>query len=249
MGEGKIQVMIAEDSEESCGLVKSYLERISGIEVCAVATDGEDALSKIYSLRPDIVLLDIMMPKLDGIAVLRKLKENPPGGNVRVIVLTAINNEAIASEAFSLGACYCLLKPTNFETLKDTIYFAHRMKLVAPEREKAEAEDSVAIRKLLLNLKIPPHLLGYTYILDAVAIMLEGAYSGNLSKQVYSRIAIERRTNAECVESAMRSAIKEAANKNSAAFEKMFSDSGRGEINRPSNLKFLTKVSEELRLH
>ena len=244
-----IRVLIADDRSESCHATHNFLRNSPDIEVCGLAGDGEDALEKIYLLKPDVVLLDVMMPRLDGISVLRRLKKDPPKKKPKVIMLTGANKEQITSEAFTLGASYYLIKPTTFETLCDSINMVYYMddettKLV----DKDQAEHILKIREMLLKMQVPTHLLGYTYIKQALKIMIDEPYLGNLSKQVYSRIAIEDDTTVECVERTIRCAIKEAVKHESATFREFFMDEKDGAVKRPTNAKFLTKLAEEIRI-
>ena len=125
----ELKIAIAEDNPLMLELLSSILEAENGFQVVGTADNGEDAYQMIMEKEPDIVLLDVIMPKLDGITVLEKVREAKGGKNMpSIIMVTAAGNETVASAAFRNGASYYILKPFDREVLLDKI------RLVAKER-------------------------------------------------------------------------------------------------------------------
>mgnify|MGYP004495442235 CR=1 FL=1 len=252
MSEKKLKILICDDQVDECYILSKYLENFEIAEVCDFAYDGKETLEKIYKLKPDIVLLDIIMPKIDGMSVLRKLSQDNLENSPSIIVLSSVDTECITSESFNLGACFYLLKPIERKTLIDTIKMVIDISKNPGKNNKCKSRSNkdVVVTRVLSELAVPTHIVGYIYIFKAVNIIMDENYSGSLLKHVYGKIALEHCTTSECVEIAIRNAIEQTAKIRSPLFERMFlskscSQSG-SKVKRPSNSKFLTKIKEEV---
>ena len=108
----KINVAIADDNEKIVKRLREIVGSDEELQVVGTAKDGEEAYEMIKNKEPDIVLLDIVMPKLDGLTVMDKIKNDK---NIKkhpaFIIITAIGREAIMEDAFSRGAEYYIMKP------------------------------------------------------------------------------------------------------------------------------------------
>jgi CheY-like chemotaxis protein len=118
-----LQILLAEDSPEAANLVKEVLMESKIAHVLNVAADGEEALAFLrqqqpfdYALRPDVVLLDLNMPKVDGMQVLSEMK-NSDLNDIPVIVLTMSNNEEEIARALDLKMNYYIRKPVDARRL------------------------------------------------------------------------------------------------------------------------------------
>ncbi|RNC63197.1 MAG: Stage 0 sporulation protein A [Candidatus Dichloromethanomonas elyunquensis] len=118
---GKIHVVVADDNKDFNDILCEYLNYQEGIEVIGTAGNGEDALDLILSKRPDIVVLDMIMPKLDGVSVLEKINSMPLERKPFFIMLSAIGNEKISQRALALGAEYYMTKPFDMNVLVNKI--------------------------------------------------------------------------------------------------------------------------------
>ena len=110
---GKIKIGLAEDNLEFCQVLRDYLESYPDLAVTAVANDGLEALEILRTSPLDLLLLDMIMPKLDGIAVLeriRTMKTKP-----KIIILSAFGHEEITRKAVELGADYFIVKPFDLQ--------------------------------------------------------------------------------------------------------------------------------------
>jgi len=112
------RIMIAEDSKESRMFIRDLLEIVNH-EVVAEASDGLEAVEKFKATRPDIVLLDLAMPKMDGLSALREIRKTDE--KAKVILLTASGNLRIINECIQSGAITYLLKPFKIDDLSDAI--------------------------------------------------------------------------------------------------------------------------------
>ena len=113
----KIRVLVADDNKDFATTLVNYLSVEDDIEVVYVARDGEEALEKIISEKPDIALLDIIMPHLDGLGVLEKLNEVEMDKKPMCIILSAVGQDKITQKAINLGAQYYIVKPFDISVL------------------------------------------------------------------------------------------------------------------------------------
>jgi two-component system response regulator (stage 0 sporulation protein A) len=113
----KIKVCVADDNRELVGLLSEYIEGQEDMEVLGVAYNGQECLSLFKDKEPDVLVLDIIMPHLDGLAVLERLRESELKKQPNVIMLTAFGQEDVTKKAVDLGASYFILKPFDMENL------------------------------------------------------------------------------------------------------------------------------------
>ena len=108
----KVRVLVVDDNKRIVNLLKEALAREEDIEVVGTAADGEEALKMIHLVKPDVVLLDLIMPKIDGLGVMERLKKSDSQDKLpQIIVVSAVSQESVTENAFALGAAYYILKP------------------------------------------------------------------------------------------------------------------------------------------
>ena len=113
----KITVLIADDNTEFTTTLSNYLGKEEGMEIVGIAKDGNEAYNLAVTLQPDILLLDIIMPHLDGLGVLEKLANTSLEKRPLSIILSAVGQDKITQRALSLGAQYYLIKPFDINVL------------------------------------------------------------------------------------------------------------------------------------
>ena len=262
----ELKIVIAEDNPLMMELLSSILEEEDGFVVVGKADNGEDAYQMIMEKGPDLVLLDVIMPKLDGISVLEKVRAARSGKNMpAVIIVSAAGNETVASAAFRNGASYYILKPFDREILLDKIHLVAeeriRTKTVSVVREKpAETyfakgdyirqnlEDDVT--QLLHEIGIPAHIKGYKYLRDAITISVEEKEMlVSVTKVLYPTIAKKHGTTSSRVERAIRHAIEVAWSRGQLEMiHEIFGytvNSGKG---KPTNSEFIALITDKIRL-
>jgi CheY-like chemotaxis protein len=112
-------VLVVDDDESTCDALQRLLSRMGYAASCA--TSGRDALDVAGSVRPDVIVLDWMMPDMDGLEVLRRLRAQPSTRDVPVVVYSAVDNPDMRGEARRLGAQDCVLKSGGFYPLYERI--------------------------------------------------------------------------------------------------------------------------------
>jgi two-component system response regulator (stage 0 sporulation protein A) len=247
MGIDKIRVLLVDDNGEICDILKNFFDLTEDIEICGIANNGEDAISKIRDYRPDVVLLDIIMPKLDGVSVLQRLNENPPPKKPCILVLSAIGQEKVTTTALSLGAAYYMIKPFNLEDLLERIYLLAGNKNRFPQTLSVSDDQTLTgvITKHVIRLGVPTNIIGYRYIIEAVRMMIQEAGALPITKQVYTTIAENNNTSVECVESSIRKTVDRVFRLNNEAFRELMRLSTPPIEKKPTNSRFLTILSEK----
>ena len=129
----KITVLIADDNPEFAMTLASYLRKENDMDIVGMVKDGEEAYELIKELKPDVVLLDIIMPHLDGLGVLEKLNENQIDKMPICIILSAVGQDKITQRAINLGAQYYVVKPFEIKLLIKRI---REIKNYQPEKQK-----------------------------------------------------------------------------------------------------------------
>ena len=128
------RILIADDNQANCELIEAYLADVDcDIEI---AVDGQDTLAKVTSFQPDLILLDVMMPKLSGFEVCKKLKEDPQTRRIMILMVTALNELGDIERAVAAGTNDFLSKPVNKIELLKRVENMLRLKDVSDENER-----------------------------------------------------------------------------------------------------------------
>lgn len=250
----RIRVLIADPNEDFQLLMRDLIQRENGMELAGTATDGLDALAKIDSLHPDVVLLELVQPRLDGLGVLRRLAKKPSAPPV--LVLTGFVNPAVVSECAGLGATYFMPKPCDSRELLRQL----RRCTEIPQRAKSTtataaaatpAMDDTSLRNaisdILHEIGVPAHLKGYRYLREAILLTLRDSDATNgITKVIYPEIAKRYSATPGCIERAIRHAVEIAWDRGDA--DTLHEFFGSADADRPTNSFFIAAVADRLSL-
>ena len=128
------RILIADDHQQNVELLEAYLAD-RDVDV-AIAVDGQDALDKFASFQPDLILLDIMMPKLSGFEVCERLKGDPATSGVMILMVTALNEDGDIERAVEAGADDFISKPVHKLELLKRVDNMLKLRQVTDERER-----------------------------------------------------------------------------------------------------------------
>ena len=187
-----MRVLVVDNNVELCKVLEDYFDTQLDLDVVGMAHDGEEAMSLIQSLEPDVVLLDITMPYLDGLGVMERLQTLGLKKRPKVVVITAFGTDNLLARLMSLGADYFMIKPFQLEILAQRLreFAATSKEVVALEGAAAldtrTSADQTVLR-LLHDMGVPPHYKGFSYLKDAVLMYTDegyfaGADQGDLSR-------------------------------------------------------------------
>ena len=249
----KIRVIIADDNKEFCHSLKASLEKESFLEVAGVAYDGKEAYEMILEKRPDILLTDIIMPYMDGLALLGKLNSNTMlSKKPKTIVFSSMGYENIINKAMNLGASYFLAKPFESSSLidriKDICCAPEETHLKPVVKSKNDLETNITM--YIQQLGVPAHIKGYQYIRDAIAMVIDDMDTINsITKLLYPTVAKHYNTTASRVERAIRHAIEVAWDRgNPEILNEFFGYTILGSKGKPTNSEFIALIADKIRL-
>lgn len=246
-----VKVLIADDNREFCELLKEFVKSQEDLQMAGMASNGVEALELIEQEKPDVVVLDIIMPHLDGIGVLEKISSGAVGVRPKVIMLTAFGQESITQRAVELGADYYILKPFDFSVLGQRIrQLAQGVEVseyIAPSKTK---NLDVAVTNIIHEMGVPAHIKGYHYLRDAILMVIEEInLLGAVTKELYPMIAKKYNTTPSRVERAIRHAIELAWDRgNIEMMTKFFGYTINLQRGKPTNSEFIAMVADKLRI-
>ncbi|CDM68603.1 Stage 0 sporulation protein A homolog [Clostridium bornimense] len=266
MDNQKINVLIADDNKEFCNILNDYLLNQRDMVVVGVAKDGLEALDMIEAKKPDLVILDIIMPHLDGLGVLEKLMLTESEDKPRVIVLSAVGQERITQRSIALGADYYVVKPFDMDVFVKRIRDMFNNNVVTNENKKSvEVYSEPVVQKVTENkpvdleteitsiiheIGVPAHIKGYMYLREAISMVVNNVeLLSAVTKELYPSIAKKYNTTASRVERAIRHAIEVAWSRGQIdTINKLFGytiNNGKG---KPTNSEFIAMIADKLRL-
>lgn len=211
-----MRILIVDNNVELCQVLQQCLSAHEDFEVVGVAHDGEQALTEIQRLEPDLILLDITMPCLDGVGVLEALKSMQLAKKPKVFVITAFGSDRLLSRLLALGADYFLVKPFRLDILMERLQeFSGSSSGVLIDEAALSLENGLTIdqkvTEILHRMGVPPHFKGFAYLRDAVLMYVkEGYYAGGLTKEMYPALAKKYQTTMSGVEAGIRNALAAA---------------------------------------
>jgi len=257
---GKIKVLIADDNLRSAGLLEEAIKKDKDIEVVGKAEDGMDALEQIREKEPDVVLLDLIMPKLDGLGVMEHVKKDVTLKKVpSFIVITGIGQEVVTESAFELGASYYMLKPFDYQLvisrikqLRGVSGYRRMEGAAASKGGNAFLERNLEsdVTNVIHEIGVPAHIKGYHYLRDAIMMSVNDTEMLNsITKQLYPTIAKRHKTTPSRVERAIRHAIEVAWSRGKMdTIDELFGYTIHGGKGKPTNSEFVALIADKIRL-
>ena len=260
----KLTVAIAEDNELMLGLLEDIVASDKELNVVGTARNGEDIYRIIKTEEPDVVLLDIVMPKLDGLGVLDKINQDKSIKKMpTVIMVSAIGQDRVTEDAFKLGADYYIMKPFDENIIISRIKRTKKEEVdKKPEQkpafaitmnkkvEKTEEDLETDVTEIIHEVGVPAHIKGYQYLRDAIVMSVKDMDMLNsITKVLYPTIAKKHQTTPSRVERAIRHAIEVAWSRGRMdTLDDMFGytiNRGKG---KPTNSEFIALITDRIRL-
>ena len=246
--EKKITVGVAEDNDIIVEMLEAVIDDEEQFELVGKASTGEDAMELIRQKQPDVMLLDMVMPRGGGLDVLTVANEEKIQ-RTKFIVISAIGEERVAQEAIALGAKYYIMKPFHAESI------IRRIKLTCEEPAQQVVQDKDngiehLITKSLLALGVPAQLNGYQYLREAIAMVVTNPKGVTaITRQLYPVIAERHNVSNASVERAIRHAIEVSWTRGSVeAIDKMFGYTVNQDKGKPTNSEYIAMVADHIRM-
>ncbi|GGJ10334.1 sporulation transcription factor Spo0A [Paenibacillus hunanensis] len=265
-----IQVLLADDNREFTNMLADYISNQQDMEVVGIAFNGEEVLKTMESLPelPDVLILDIIMPHLDGLGVLERLRDMNLTPSPKIIMLTAFGQENITQRAVQLGASYYILKPFDMEVLVNrvrqlvgtnaaissngggSVNMSNAMSKPAAAMPAKGRNLDASITAIIHEIGVPAHIKGYQYLREAITMVYNNIeILGSITKTLYPAIAEKFKTTPSRVERAIRHAIEVAWTRgNIDSISHLFGYTINISKSKPTNSEFIAMVADKLRI-
>ncbi|MBE7035199.1 MAG: sporulation transcription factor Spo0A [Ruminococcaceae bacterium] len=269
----KITVVVIDDHESVCQSFRKSINETEDMETVGTAHNGEDGLNLIIEKEPDVVILDVIMPKMDGLELLERLQETNLAKKPLCIVVSAVSHDHIAAKAMQLGARYYLVKP-----LASNDILIKRIRQIAEMYAEGNASTckrlglaegfaltdnhtinaplfadnnlEAIITDVIHEIGVPAHIKGYHYLREAISLCIhDREFINSITKLLYPTVARNYQTTSSRVERAIRHAIEVAWSRGrEEILNGIFGytiDTNKG---KPTNGEFIAMISDSIRL-
>jgi len=254
-----LSVAIADDNQRILDMLETVIGMDKELNLVGKAKNGEEMCQIIKDKQPDVVLLDLIMPKMDGLTVMEQVSQDK---NVSkrpyFIVITAVGQERITEDAFNKGANYYIMKPFNNEMLLNRIKSVRKMFRNNEKKSEDTKSENAArgenlenrVTNMLHEIGIPAHIKGYHYLRDAIIMAVEDMDVLNaITKILYPTVAKKYQTTSSRVERAIRHAIEVAWSRGKLdTLDELFGytvSTGKG---KPTNSEFIALIADTIQL-
>ena len=243
--EHEVRVMLADASEEFRILLEETIENAGGFHVVGSTGDGAEVLALAQECQPDILVMDVVLPGLDGFGLLRQMRtqETPP----QVIVTSAFCNQETVARAMELGVYFFLPKPVCEASLLE-----HMRQAVAPKTEAEPHPPALEglVTAIIHEIGVPAHIKGYQYLREAIMIAVGDMEVINaVTKILYPEVAKRYATTPSRVERAIRHAIEVAWDRGDLeTLQKYFGYTVNSTKGKPTNSEFIAMIADRLQL-
>ncbi len=265
-----MKILIADDNKDFSDILMEFIDRQEDMQVIDVAANGEEACTLIQQTEPDIVILDVIMPYLDGIGVLERVVDMELKRRPLFVMLSAVGQDKITERALALGAEYYIVKPFDMETLINRIRQLKAMSSSSKVNSANVHSNLTSSRSLLPKVKsmptqhsletevtsviheigVPAHIKGYQYLREAIIMVINDMdVLNSITKQLYPNIAKQYNTTPSRVERAIRHAIEVAWSRGKMdTIDKLFGYTVNNGKGKPTNSEFIALIADRLRL-
>lgn len=239
--EKRSKVILADANEDFRSFLREAIEKTDEFTVVGSTGDGLETLRICEEQHPDLLLMDVVLPGLDGFGVMKQL---PRQGGPQVILISAFCSDKTVAEAMELGAFYFLTKPCEENSLLDRMRSAMR----APEECDHSAELKNMVTSIIHEIGVPAHIKGYQYLREAIMIAVDDMDVINaVTKVLYPEVARRFSTTPSRVERAIRHAIEVAWDRGDLeTLQKFFGYTVSNTKGKPTNSEFIAMIADRL---
>ena len=243
-------VMIADNTEEFCSSLVTTLQRSEGFRVVGTANDGEQAVRMILEKQPQILVLDLMLAKKDGLGVMKAIStmERKPA----VLATSGFITEYVASAAANLGVQYLMLKPCDMSALTERLEEMRGGQNARTSQNRGSGKPSIEamVTSIIHEIGVPAHIKGYQYLREAIIIAVDDMDVINaITKVLYPQVAKAFQTTPSRVERAIRHAIEVAWDRGDLdTLQRFFGYTVSNTKGKPTNSEFIALIADKLQL-
>jgi two-component system response regulator (stage 0 sporulation protein A) len=259
----KIRVGIADDNKDFCEILTDFFETQQNIDIVFTVHDGMQTVEAVFREKPDVLILDMIMPYLDGLGVLEKINGMELENSPKIIMLSAVGQESITQKAINLGAEYYVVKPFDLNILAKRIYQLSGHDQIVSQSSKGTISRSIIntddakkndleidITNIIHEVGVPAHIKGYQYLRTAILLTVKDSEIINsVTKVLYPSVAKKYSTTTSRVERAIRHAIEVAWDRGDIdTLNSYFGYTIQNNMGKPTNSEFIAMIADNLRL-
>lgn len=255
----KLNVGIADDNPGTLNLLSEIIRTDDELELVGSANDGEEALQLIKSRQPDVMLVDIVMPKMDGLSLMEKvMNDKTLRKRPEFIVVSAVGSESVTQDVFRLGANFYIRKPFGPDVVLNRIKHIYMYKnkledsnVVFDSTDKLKEHNlEEDVTNMIHEIGVPAHIKGYQYLREAIIMVVNDIEMINsITKILYPTIAKKFQTTPSRVERAIRHAIEVAWSRGKMdTIDELFSYTIHNGKGKPTNSEFIALIADKIRL-
>ena len=253
-----ISVLIADDNKEYAEKLGRNLGTDFKINVCGIATDGFQVIEMVDILKPDVLILDVVLSSLDGVGVLERLSLKKMEKRPKIIVSSSIRQDRLAQSCMNLGADYFMIKPVNFESLIGAVkrscgevsFGGGSYSNSGLSSSKPFMDTETMVTEIIHEIGIPAHIKGYQYLRYSIMLVIDNLdVINSITKKLYPTVASHFGTTASRVERAIRHAIEVAWDRGDTdVLNSIFGYTVANTKGKPTNSEFIAMIADKLRL-
>lgn len=249
--DSNIKLLITENQEDFSGKNADVFLR-SKVDPIFCTKDGDEVLRRILAEKPDIVMMDLFMAKIDSIGIMKALKRNTDIKMPLIAVLSSFDSPALEQEVMNQGASYFVIKPYDIGTLLDSLLNIMNKENFTGEIRKLSSRTGIEVKvtEILHQIGVPAHIKGYHYLRDSIIMSVEHPEIINaVTKQLYPSVAKKYDTTSSRVERAIRHAIEVAWDRGDVdVLNSYFGYTIHISRGKPTNSEFIAMIADKLRL-
>ncbi len=247
----KISVLIG-DNSEYFAIPCADVMKGHGLDVTTTEKDGKAVLEALTHRRPDVLLMDLFLPRLDALGVLSEMDRMQLTHRPRVMIMSGFDNPALEREVMAAGADYYFLKPFDAAAMAERIrtLWGDKPAVRSPREREPERNLDMEITEIIHQIGVPAHIKGYQYLRDAIRMAIEDEQIINaVTKRLYPAVAKKHATTSSRVERAIRHAIEVAWDRGDVdTLTAYFGYTIHNERGKPTNSEFIAMIADKFRL-
>ena len=250
----QIKVLLTEDNTQFGRMCEKVLGN-KGFNVSTVSKNGSDVIEAVERIRPDILIIDSFMASIDGLGVIKKVKENKSNAPI-VVLMSSVDRPAFEKQMISSGADYYFIKPFDVDVMSDRINQLYEWKQMSRDDEdiclSRESKDNsrleVIISEIMHEIGVPAHIKGYQYLREAIMLCVnDSEIMNSVTKLLYPTVAKKYNTTPSRVERAIRHAIEVAWDRGDVdVLSSYFGYTIQNTRGKPTNSEFIAMISDKL---
>jgi len=243
-----IRIFLIDENTEMKNQMEEFFRYEHDMEVVGSASVGREALAKLQTLRPDVILMSSVLPELDGVAVAQEVQKLFGADTPAMILYSSFNMDAVMNQAVKAGVVYSFQKPFSMQVVAD------RIRGIVTDGEEPIQNGGerleVAVTNVIHEVGIPAHIKGYHYVREAIMMAVRDMESLNaITKILYPGIAKKFSTTPSRVERAIRHAIETAWSRGDVdVLNKIFGYTISNDKGKPTNSEFIAMIADRLHL-